>query len=136
MNKAYVLVMFIVIVNLVLAFFGTLGFFSYQPEGVDIAYNSTEYGFDNLLTDGFIATGLALLGLVISAFVRINAFAMIMFIEIFWFPYLKCLGFFHEVLQYTPEAFEIGIYGIFTTIMLFIFAYALLEMSSNTVVSG
>jgi len=127
--------MFIITVNLVFAFFGTLGFFSYQPEGVDITYND-KYGFNDMLTDGFIISGLALLGLIVSAFVRINAFAMIMFVEIFFFPYIKCLGFFHEVLQFTPAAFENGIYLIFTTIMLFIFAYALLEMSSSTVVSG
>lgn len=135
MNKAYVLVMIFVVLNLVLVFFSSMEFFVYQPEGTEVGYNE-DYGFANLLTDGFIAMGLAMLGLIVAAFVRINAFSMIMFVEIFWFPYYKTVGIIHEVFQYAPIEVELGIYGIFTTIMLFVFAYALIEMSSSTVVSG
>lgn len=127
--------MVFVLVNLVLVFFDSLGFFVYQPQGVEVGYNES-YGFANLLTDGFIACGLALLGLVVAAFVRINAFSMVMFVEIFWFPYIKTVGIVHEAFQYAPIEVEVGIYSIFTTIMLFVFAYALIELSSSTVVSG
>jgi len=134
LNKAAVLVLTLVIFNLVLVFFDTQGFFSYQPQGVEIEYDVAKYGFANLLVDGFIITGLALLGLIISAITRINAFAMILFVEIFWFPYYKVSGVFYEVMKSSPEV-ALGLAGIFTTIMLFVFAYALIEMSSSTVVT-
>jgi len=136
LNKVYINIMFIVVFNLVLCFFASISLFAYQPMGTEINYNVAEYGFENIITDGFIFTGLALLGLIISSFVRINAFALIMFTEIFWFPYYKTAAIYHEVLQYGGLAFEVGVIGLFTTIMLFVFAYALLEMSSSTVVSG
>lgn len=128
MNKAYVLVMFMVTFCLVMTFFATLNFFAYQPQAPSIALN--------IVIDGFIITGLALLGVVVNTFAKINAFAMLMFIEIFWFPYYKTIGIFHEVFQYTPIEFEVGIIGIFTALMLAVFAYALIEMSSSTVVTG
>lgn len=135
MNKAYVIVMCFVSFNLVLMWFNTMGFFSYQPMGSDITYDTSEYGFANIVADGFLITGLALLGIVISIFTRINAFSMIMFCNIFWFPYYKTSGIFFEMFQDAPEAF-LGIIAIFTTLMLFVFAYALIEMSSSTVMSG
>lgn len=109
-------------------------FFSYQPGGTGVSYEG-KYGFANLLTDGLLATGLLLLAGLVSMFVRINAFAIIVFTQIFWFPYIKTSGIFYEVLQDAPAVF-LGIISIFTVIMLFIFAYALIEMSSSTVVSG
>jgi len=112
-----------------------MDFFSYQPMGTDVVYDATQYGFANIVADGFLMTGLALLGIVISIFTKINAFAMIMFCNIFWFPYYKTSGIFLEMFKDTPEAF-LGIIAIFTTFMLFVFAYALIEMSSSTVVSG
>lgn len=127
--------MFIVTINLVLVFFAAINLFPYQPEGTSITYNP-DYGFANIVTDGFIMAGLALLGIIISAFVRINAFAIIVFTNIFWFPYIKTMSIYHEVLQYGGIAFEAGIITIFSTLMLFIFAYALIEMSSSTAVSG
>jgi len=135
LNKAYVIVMCVVSFNLVLIWFGTMDFFSYQPMGTDVVYDATQYGFANIVADGFLMTGLALLGIVISIFTKINAFAMIMFCNIFWFPYYKTSGIFLEMFKDTPEAF-LGIIAIFTTFMLFVFAYALIEMSSSTVVSG
>ena len=128
MNKAYVLVMMMVAFCLVMTFFDTLGFFTYQPQAPSVSIN--------IVIDGFIGVGLALLGGLVAMFVKINAFAMIMFVEIFWFPYYKTIGIFHEVFQYAPIEFEIGIISIFTTFMLFVFAYALIEMSSSTVVTG
>jgi len=136
LNKVYVNIMFIIVFNLVLCFFASISLFAYQPMGTEINYNVAEYGFNDILVDGFIISGLALLGLIVSAFVRINAFALIMFTEIFWFPYYKTAAIYHEILQYGGLAFEVGIIAIFTTIMFFVFAYALLEMSSSTVVSG
>lgn len=135
MNKAYVLAMVMIVVNLIFIWFSAMEFFSYQPQGTDVTYDVAKYGFANLITDGFIAVGLALLAGLVSLFVRINAFAMIMFTEIFWFPFYKTSGIFYEVLKGTPEAF-LGITSIFMIIMFFIFAYALIEMSSSTVVSG
>lgn len=135
MNKAYVLAMVMIVVNLIFIWFGTMEFFTYQPTGIDVGYDTAKYGFSNLILDGFIATGLGLLAGLVSIFMRINAFAMIMFVEVFWFPFYKTSGIFYEVLKDAPAAF-LGITGIFMTIMFFVFAYALIEMSSSTVVSG
>jgi len=128
MNKAYVLVMIMVTFCLVMTFFDTLNFFIYQPQAPSVVMN--------IVIDGFIAAGLAALGGLVAMFVKINAFAMIMFVEIFWFPYYKTTGIFHEVFQYTPIEFEVGTIGIFTALMLAVFAYALIEMSGSTVVTG
>ena len=128
MNKAYVLAMFMITFCMVMTFFGTLGFFRYQPQAPSVTMN--------IVIDGFVAIGLAALGGLVHMFTKINAFAMIMFVQIFWFPYYKTIGIFHEVFQYTPVEFEVGIIAIFTTLMLCVFAYALIEMSSSTVMTG
>lgn len=137
MNKAYIIAMVMICFNFVLIWFNAMGFFLYQPQGIEgVAYNEGSYGFNNLVTDGFLIIGLTLLGGLISLFTRVNAFAMIMFINIFWFPYIKTIDVFLNILQGTPDAFSVGIFTIFTGMMLFVFAYALIEMSSTTVVSG
>jgi len=136
LNKAYVLAMVMIVVNLCFIWFAAMEFFSYQPVGTDVEYPQ-QYGFANIFSpiDGFVAVGLGLLAGLVSMFIRINAFAMIMFTTIFWFPFYKTSGIFLEVLKDTPVVF-LGIVAIFMTIMFFIYAYALIEMSSSTVVSG
>lgn len=138
MNKAYVLAMVMICFNFVLIWFNVMEFFSYQPSGVEgISYNTGSYGFSDIIISGFLITGLTSLAILFAArFVQINAFAMILFTNIFWIPYLATVKIFQSVLQNnTPEAFW-GIFTIFTGIMLFIFAYALIEMSNSSVVSG
>jgi len=138
LNKAYVLAMVMICFNLVLIWFNAMEFFSYQPSGVEgISYNTGSYGFSDIIISGFLITGLTSLAILFAArFVQINAFAMILFTNIFWIPYLATVKIFQSVLQNnTPEAFW-GIFTIFTGIMLFIFAYALIEMSNSSVVSG
>lgn len=138
MNKAYVLAMVMICFNLVLIWFNAMEFFTYQPTGVGgIEYNESSYGFDDLLVSGFLITGLgSLLILFASRFVQINAFAIILFTNIFWHPYFATTKIFENILyNNTPAAFW-GILGIFTGIMLFIFAYALIQMSNSAVVSG
>lgn len=135
MNKAYVLAMVMIIVNVLFIWFQAMQFFAYQPQGTEVTYDVAKYGFTDIIRDGFIAFGLALLAGLVSLFVKINAFAMIMFTEIFWFPFYKTSGIFYEILKDAPVAF-LGITSIFMTIMLFIFAYTLIEMSSSTVVTG
>jgi len=135
LNKAYVLAMVMIVVNLVFIWFNAMEFFSYQPMGTEVAYDVKNYGFVNLFIDGMIGTGLMLAGALAAMFLKINAIALILFVEIFWFPFYKTSGIFHEILKSTPEVFW-GIEGIFMTIMFFVFAYALIEMSSSTVVSG
>jgi len=113
-------------------------FFSYQPAGMEgVTYNTEQYGFSDILISGFLITGLTSLAILfVGRFMRINAFALILFTNIFWIPYLATVGIFQNVLQTnTPEAFW-GIFTIFTAIMTFIFAYALIKMSNSSVVSG
>lgn len=141
MNKAYVLAMVMIIFNLVLIWFNAMELFSYQPSGLgtldeQVAGYPSAYSFDNIAFEGFIFVALtALLGIVIAKLFRINAFSLILFINIFWLPYLVTIKIFDSVLGDTPIAFQ-GIIIIFTSIMVFIFAYALIEMSNSTVVSG
>jgi mannose/fructose/N-acetylgalactosamine-specific phosphotransferase system component IID len=122
------LIITMITVNLCFIWFNAMGVFEYQPSGVETEYNVEKYGFTNLVTDGFLITGLALVGILISRIMKINAFAMIMFTEIFWFPWYKTSAIFHEVFQYAPEVFW-GVEGIFSSIMLFTFAFALIELS-------
>ena len=129
MNKAYVLVMVMIVVNLVFVWFDAMEFFAYQPMGTNVEYPR------NYAIDFFVAAGMISLAAVASVFIKVNAFAMIMFTTIFWYPFYLTSGIFLEILKDAPMAF-LGIIGIFTTIMLFIYAYALIEMSSSTVVSG
>ena len=138
MNKAYVLAMVMISFNLVLIWFNAMEFFSYQPAGIEgVAYNTGQYGFGDILISGFLITGLTSLAILfVGRFMRINAFALILFTNIFWIPYLATVQIFQNVLEYnTPEAFW-GIFTIFTGMMLFIFAYALIEMSNASAVSG
>lgn len=138
MNKAYVLAMVMICFNLVIIWFNAMEFFSYQPSGIEsVTYNTEQYGFSDILISGFLITGLTSLGILfVGRFMRINAFALIVFTNIFWIPYLATVKVFQNVLQTdTPEAFW-GFFTIFTGMMLFIFAYALIEMSNSTVVSG
>ena len=135
LNKAYVIAMCIVAFNLVLIWFNAMEFFSYQPMGTDVSYNLESYGIGNLLVDGLLASGLSIVGFFTARYLRVNALAMVLFVNIFWFPYTKTMGIFHEMFKDAPEAF-LGIIAIFTTLMLFVFAYALIEMSSTAVISG
>ena len=137
MNKAYVVSMVMICFNFVIIWFNAMEFFSYQPTGVGGAgYNTGLYGFDNLLTGGFLIFGLSALTFFFAArFIRINAFPMFMFTNIFWIPYIATIDIFRNVLyNNTPEVFW-GILTIFTGMMGFIFAIALIQMSSSGVVS-
>lgn len=138
MNKAYVLAMVMICFNFILIWFNAMEFFSYQPAGAEgVSYDTYYYGVGDILTSGFLITGLTALGILfVGRFMRINAFALIIFTNIFWIPYLATSAIFYNILYYnTPEAFW-GIFSIFTGMMAFIFAYALIEMSSGTTVSG
>lgn len=122
------LIITMITVNMCFIWFDSMGIFDYQPAGVDVDYDDSKYGFMNLVTDGFLITGLALVGVIISRIIKINSFAMIMYTEIFWFPWYKTSAIFHEIFQYAPTTFW-GIEGVFTTIMSFTFAFGLIELS-------
>lgn len=136
MNKAYVLAMVMICFNAVLIWFAAMEFFSYQPVGVGSAGYNSLYDFTDLFGGGgFLVVGLSALGsFFVARFVRINAFAMFMFVNIFWLPYIVTVQVFRNALYGTPEAFQ-GILAIFTMIMLFIFAMALIQMSNSGVVT-
>jgi len=137
LNKAYIIAMVMICFNFVLIWFAAMEFFSYQPAGIEgIGYNTALYGFDNIASEGLVFSILSALGIfVASRFIQIPAFAMFAFTNIFWIPYLATIKVFENVLYDTPEAFQ-GILVIFTGIMIFIFAYALIQMSSGTLVEG
>jgi hypothetical protein len=140
MKNTAVIILFLVVVNFTIAWFGSMGFFTVGPSGIEPddpdkkVYDESKFSFapllsgDNIAAAGFLFVGLALVGYVASVFLRINAFAMIMFTNIFWLPYLNTVSILWGFLVGAPAAF-LGIASIFSTIMLFIFAYALIEMS-------
>jgi hypothetical protein len=106
-----------------------------QPDAPSIGYDESKYGFDNILVDGFIIAGLGFLAGLIARWAKINAFALIMFTEIFWVPYLKTQFIFTSILWDVP-AVLLGFVGIWTTVMLFLFAYTLIEWSNAMVVTS
>ena len=135
MNKVAVTVIFLIVFCWAFWFVGTLGFFNTGPEGAVITYDD-KYTLNNLLADGFLIAGLGALAILMRvAGVKINAFALVMFIEIFWYPYLKTVFIFTSVLAIAP-AVLISIVGIWTTVMLFMFAYTLIEWSNSSVITS
>ena len=135
MNKAYVIAMCFIVFNLVLVWFDLMQFFSYQPSGIGVEYDTVNFGFTNILTTGLIGTGLALVAIVVSIFTRINVLAMFLFTEIFWLPFYATSGIFTQMFQGQPAEFLL-FEGVFMTIMLFVFAYAIIEMTNTAVLSG
>lgn len=135
MQKVAVVIIFLIVVCLGFNFFDTLGFFDYQPQGEDIGYDSDKYGFDNIIVDGFLITGLGFLAALVGRIVKINAFGLVMFTEIFWFPYIKTQFIFTSILWNVP-AVLLGIVTIWTTVMLFLFAYTLIEWSNSAVITS
>ncbi len=121
-KKVATIVIFLIVLNWAFVWFGNMGFFEYGPLGMIITFHWA--------IDTFIITGLGLLGLIFSSVVKINAFALIMFIEVFWWPYIKASALIGHLLIDTPAAFA-TIEGIFGIIMLLIFAMALIEMSGT-----
>jgi len=117
-----------------------MGFFSSQPLGVGTLDNQVAgynplFDFTDLFGEGFLIIALSALGtFIVARFVQINAVAMFLFINIFWLPYLVTVQVFKNALHDTPEAFQ-GILIIFTTLMFFIFAIALINMSNSGAVT-
>lgn len=133
--------MTMIIFNLVLIWFASMEFFTYQPQGVGTLDNQqagypSQFSFTDFFGSGFLIVALSALGALIAAkFTQINAVAMFLFINIFWIPYLATVEVLDNALIYTPEVFQ-GFVIIFTTIMLFVFAYALIEMSNSSTTGG
>lgn len=129
------MIIFLIVVCWGFTFFNTLGFFKYQPGGTSIGYDTAKFGFNNILTDGFLIAGLGFLAGLIARWAKINAFALIMFTEIFWLPYIKTQFIFTSVLWGAP-AVLLSFVTIWSIVMLFLFAYTLIEWSNSVVITS
>lgn len=113
-----------------------MGFFHYQPENIaqedlsisDKITTSTSGGMIISVTALILALGIAAKALALIT--GINAIKLILYMEIFWVPYYATLDTLNNVFRGTPDAF-MGFILIFTTIMLFVFAYDLYEMTGD-----
>jgi hypothetical protein len=116
-----------------------MNFFSSQPQGIGALgepgdtgyYDANRFPINGLIVNSIMGIGIAILAGFIAQGLRINALAMIIFAEVFWLPYLNTLAIFDHIFVDTPLVFSIGFVCIFTTLMVFCFIYALLEMSSS-----
>lgn len=131
MNKLVVILLFIIALNFGFVFLGSMGFFPRGPEGIVLEYDLTHYTASNFVIDLFIGFGLALMGALVSNFLRINAFAIIMFTELFWFPFTKTVGVFYSIAARVPEAAVAvgGFITIFITMMILLYLFTMVEYS-------
>lgn len=130
MRKSAVIVMVLIIFNVVLLWFSAMGFFNYSPEGTEVESTGGVLGFTGTSIWGYtlLITSVALIGGAISRVTGINMVKMILYMEIFWVPYVTTMGTFNIVFNSSPESF-LGFASIFSLIMIFVFAYDLYEMS-------
>ncbi len=134
MNKLVVILIFMVALNFGFVFFGTIGFFPHGPQGILLEYNLDHYSAGNFLIDLFIGFGLAAMGALVSNFLKINAFAMIMFTEVFWLPFTKTVGVFYSIAAYVPDATIVigGFITIFIIIMILLYLFTMVEYSRTS----
>lgn len=131
MNKLVVILFFMIALNFGFVFFGTMGFFPHGPQGVILEYDLAHYTAGNFIIDLFLSIGLAAMGGLVSNFVRINAFAMIMFTEFFWLPFSKTIGVFWSIATQVPAAAVVveGFITIFTILMIVFYLQVMIEYS-------
>ena len=122
--------MVLVIFNLVLIWFGAMGFFDYTPEGTEVNNPGGILGFSGLDLWGvsFLIAGITAIAAVISRLTGINLVKMVLYMNVFWFPYIATMGTFNKVFAGSPDVF-LGFFTIFSIVMIFVFAYDLYEMS-------
>jgi hypothetical protein len=132
MNKIVVILIFIITITLGMTWFNAMGFFENTASGDSVGSNlfnlTTTIGW---ITTSFLFMGLALLGAFVSNFLKINAFGIIAFTELFWLPYATTVSIFKDFLM-QPEGMPVaflGIFTIFTTIMALLYIYTMIEWS-------
>jgi len=132
LRHTFPIVMVLIVFNLVIVWFDAMGFFRYHPVGTWSDFNVGAFLMKDVIfgTYGFLAIGISILGGIAAKLLNINAFKMIMYMEIFWLPYTRTISIFHEVLKGTSNAFLL-IITIFTIVMSFVFLYDLIEMSGE-----
>lgn len=130
MRKSAGIVMVLVIFNLVLIWFSLMGFFNYQPEGTEVENPASIMGFTSVNLWGYTAliAMIAVIAGVISRLTGVNLVKMVLYMEIFWFPYVLTMGTFNTLFAGSPDSF-LWFATIFSIIMIFVFAYDLYEMS-------
>jgi len=141
-----IIIVFLVVLNMTLALFGTLQFFTDTPSVTDSEGDPKGQPPTNLdvrSVGAFIAfiSSIVLASLIaigLSIVTHINVMKMVLFMNIFWIPYIQVVGLIHNVLSTggTPLALTVGVEGIFTVVMLFVFGWALMEMSDVATQSG
>jgi len=131
MNKLAVVLIFMIILNFGFVFLGTIGLFPHGPQGILLEYSLDHYTAGNFIIDLFIGVGLAAMGILVSNFLKINAFAMIMFTEIFWLPFTKTIGVFYSIANYVPDATAtvVGFITAFIIIMILLYLFTMVEYS-------
>jgi hypothetical protein len=117
--------------NFGFVFMGTLGFFPHGPQGILLEYDLAHYTAGNFIIDLFLSVGLAAMGAIVSNFVKINAFAMIMFTEIFWLPFSKTIGVFWSIANQIPGAAVVvgGFVTLFTILMILFYLFTMVDWS-------
>jgi len=88
---------------------------------------------------GLLATGATLIAGFVARFLQINAFAMVLFTNLFWLPFITTS---HLILSAILGAdggnvvVAVGFEAIFFTFMVLSFAWALIEMSGSVTLGG
>jgi hypothetical protein len=120
-----------IVLNFGFVFFGSMGLFPHGPHGIILEYDLNHYTAANFIIDLFLGIGLAAMGTLVSNFVRINAFAMIMFTEFFWLPFSKTIGVFWSIAGEVPGAAVAvgGFITIFTVLMVLLYLFTMIEYS-------
>lgn len=134
MNKIIVILIFLITINLGMTWFNAMGFF--QPVNVAGDGNGSTSLFTSSTASGWILNGflfivLGILGVIVSQFLKINAFGIIAFTEFFWLPYANTVSIIRAFLvspNGMPVAF-LGIFTIFTTLMAVLYIYTMIEWS-------
>ena len=122
--------MVLVIFNLILLWFNLMGFFNYSPAGVNVPNTGGILGFTatNVWALSILTGGIAIIAAAISRITGVNLIKMVLYMEIFWIPYVTTMDTFSTIFNTSPESF-LWFASIFSLVMIFVFAYDLYEMS-------
>ena len=135
MNKIFVVVIFLIVLNLGMTWFNSMGFFStINISGGNTKNASSLFSLSTgsgwILT-GFLSVGLAFIGWLASQFLKINAFGIVAFTIFFWVPYANTVSIIDSFLMAPgniPTTF-LTIFTIFTTVMACLYIYTMIEWS-------
>lgn len=130
MNKVVVILMFMITLNLTFVWLNAMGFTqNIGPQGQSIPNMFNLTTTSGWLMTSFIFLGLSIMGAFISNLFKINAFAVVIFTELFWLPYANTVSIFNAILVDTPLVFSLGLIGMITTLLTLLYVYTMIEWS-------